>query len=234
MKQPKRRLIRTARDAELVARDWMRFMGYADAWLTRKGKDMGIDVNSTKAIAQVKARTTPVGRPIVQQTFGVGQAESKQSLVFSMAGFTDEAIEWGDNVGMALFTFNRQNEVKPLNRTAESLLRKAKGLPAPWEAVETVLAKMADRRIQAIVEARFELRSGYLGYWMVRSTADGGFEYSGDFAGSHIHKCETLGEAITEIRRGLRSLDADYWDCAVRFHRPGEPEEPFEPVRALT
>ncbi|SPF00269.1 hypothetical protein [Streptomyces sp. MA5143a] len=42
--RPENRLIRTARDAELVAVDWMRHLGFTDAVATPVGADEGIDV----------------------------------------------------------------------------------------------------------------------------------------------------------------------------------------------
>ncbi len=68
--QPAARLIRTARDAELVAAEGMRFWGYADARATPVGADEGIDVTAGTAVAQVKMEGVPTGRPVVQALLG--------------------------------------------------------------------------------------------------------------------------------------------------------------------
>src|SRR5688572_23302962 len=42
----------------------------------------GIDVDSSEAVAQVKAKVKPVGRPVIQQTAGIAAADHKAALVF--------------------------------------------------------------------------------------------------------------------------------------------------------
>lgn len=57
----------TWQEAESTACQWMRKNGYPDARLTQPGADGGIDVASSKAVAQVKHHSKPVDRPDVQQ-----------------------------------------------------------------------------------------------------------------------------------------------------------------------
>lgn len=57
--RPPERLIREARDAELIAAEWMRYLGFADAVATPVGADGGIDVVSARAVAQ--GRSSPPG-----------------------------------------------------------------------------------------------------------------------------------------------------------------------------
>ena len=45
----------------------MRYMGFVDAYPTPPGPDGGVDVDSTGAVAQVKAELAPTGRPRIQQ-----------------------------------------------------------------------------------------------------------------------------------------------------------------------
>src|SRR5437763_10631632 len=56
-------LIRSPDEAELVAAEWMRHLGFPDARCTGAGTDGGVDVRSAGAGAQVKAQLSPVGRP---------------------------------------------------------------------------------------------------------------------------------------------------------------------------
>ena len=85
------RPIRNYRDAELAARDWLRSVGFTDADLTGEGADGGVDVRSSNLVAQVKAELKPVGRPVIQQIFGVASAEGSEAACFALSGFTSEA-----------------------------------------------------------------------------------------------------------------------------------------------
>lgn len=115
---PEPRLIRTARDAELVARDWLRYWGQVDAFHVGGSGDMGVDVESLDYVVQVKAMMASVGRPVVQQTYGVATHRGKRALVFSLGGFTDEAVEWAGEAGVGLFEFDLQGVPQPFNRAA--------------------------------------------------------------------------------------------------------------------
>ncbi len=115
------RLIRSARDAEQAALDWMTEHGFPDATLTSAGIDEGIDVDSSGAIAQVKAQVKPVGRPLVQQLKGVAAVDDKQALFFALGGYTDEAIEWARRADVALFDFDLQGAPNTVNKLAQEL-----------------------------------------------------------------------------------------------------------------
>lgn len=98
---PERRLIKTFRDAENYAAEYMRHLGFADATPTPAGSDGGIDVVASDAVAQVKMEGVATGRPVVQGLFGVATIEGKSSLMFSLAGYTAQALEWADRAGVA-------------------------------------------------------------------------------------------------------------------------------------
>jgi hypothetical protein len=120
--KPEARLIRTPRDAELAAEAWMRYLGFSDALITPVGADEGIDVNSTKAVAQVKAYMVPVGRPDVQNLAGVAAAEKKIGVFFALSGYTPQAIAWAGKADIALFSFDLQGEPEAVNATARKLV----------------------------------------------------------------------------------------------------------------
>ncbi|MCX5255039.1 hypothetical protein OOK27_12850 [Streptomyces canus] len=67
--RPPERFIREARDAELIAAEWMRYPGFADAVAT----PVGADVVSGRAVAQAKLEVKPTGRPTVQQLHGAAE-----------------------------------------------------------------------------------------------------------------------------------------------------------------
>ncbi|MGW6542900.1 restriction endonuclease [Streptomyces massasporeus] len=123
--RPAQRLIRDARDAELVAVDWMRYLGFTDAVATPVGADDGIDVLARHAVAQVKKEGSPTTRPTVQQLHGVSTAKQRAALFFSMAGYTPPAITWASQQGIALFQYDLQGTPHPVNPPALSLLEAA-------------------------------------------------------------------------------------------------------------
>lgn len=123
--RPVQRLIRDARDAELVAVDWMRYLGFTDAAATPVGADEGIDVLAERAVAQVKKEGSPTTRPTVQQLHGVATAKQRAALFFSMAGYTPPAIAWASQQGIALFQYDLQGTPQPVNPPALSLLEAA-------------------------------------------------------------------------------------------------------------
>jgi hypothetical protein len=117
---PRKRLIRTAGDAEVAAAEFMRTIGFADAKRTPSGADGGIDVIAAGAVAQVKTHMKPIGRPDLQRLCGV--AKGRTTLFFSLEGYTPEARKWGDLERMALFRFDYQGEASPINRVAKALM----------------------------------------------------------------------------------------------------------------
>ncbi|MEU5525165.1 restriction endonuclease [Streptomyces sp. NPDC047860] len=123
--RPPERLIREARDAELIAVEWMRYLGFDDAVATPVGADGGIDVVSTRAVAQVKMEGKPTGRPVVQQLHGVAIHEDKTGVFFSLAGYTTHARNWAQTSGIVLFRFDHQGAAEPVNAIAHELLAAA-------------------------------------------------------------------------------------------------------------
>lgn len=118
-------LIRSARDAELSAADWMRQHGFPDARATGLGADEGVDVVARGAVAQVKMEGVATGRPAIQRLCGAASPRGDAALFFSLAGYTRQALEWADRAGVALFEFDYQGSVQPVSRLAETLLAHA-------------------------------------------------------------------------------------------------------------
>ena len=114
----------------------MRHLGFDDARCTGAGTDGGVDVRSQRAIAQVKAQLTPVGRPELQALYGVARSEGRQPLFFSLMSYTAAALAWADEVGMARVRFDHAGLVEPVNIPAAALLTAAGGpgvlLPPAW------------------------------------------------------------------------------------------------------
>lgn len=164
--RPEERLIRTARDAELVAVDWMRCLGFTDAVATPVGADAGVDVTSGRAVAQVKKEGSPTNRPTVQQLHGVAAAQDRAALFFSLAGYTPPAVDWAGEHGIALFQYDLQGTPTPVNPPAQQLMEGLGGpastsaaAPASVPAValdgEAELATQAERaglRVESLLD----------------------------------------------------------------------------------
>ena len=143
------RTIRSPDDAEQVAAEWMRHLGFDDARCTAPGTDGGVDVRSRGAVAQVKAQLAPVGRPELQALYGVARSEGRQPLFFSLMSYTAAALGWADEVGMALFRFDHAGMVEAVNGAGQAMLMAAGGpgllLPPAWPV------RLSDRAGRAAV-----------------------------------------------------------------------------------
>jgi hypothetical protein len=108
-------------EAENFAELYMRWLGFSDSQKTASGSDLGKDIDSIAAVAQVKDMGTGVSRPMVQQLFGVASAEKKIPIFFARS-YAKTAIEWSAEHDVALFQFNLRGEVKGLTERALKLI----------------------------------------------------------------------------------------------------------------
>jgi len=148
------RTIRSPDDAEQVAAEWMRHLGFDDARCTGAGADGGVDVRSREAVAQVKAQLTPVARPELQALYGVARSEGRAPLFFSLMTYTAAALAWADEVGMALFRFDHAGLVEPVNAAAEELMAAAPGGAGGGPGLARVAAwpvRLSDRAGRAAI-----------------------------------------------------------------------------------
>ncbi len=123
---PTPRLISRAAEAEELAAEWIRWMGFPGAAVTPAGTDGGIDVIGPGAngviAAQVKFEAVPAGRPKLQELYGAGLAAGATvTAFFSSAGFSAQAQAWADQVGMALFEFAVDGSVVPVNQRGRGI-----------------------------------------------------------------------------------------------------------------
>lgn len=163
MTQPPRpRLIRTPDDAEQAAAEWLRSVGYRDVRAALgAGADGGVDLRGTGIIGQVKATVSPAGRPVVQQTYGIAAAEGCQAAVFSLGGFTAQAVEWADTVGIMLFAFDLQGEPSPSNAAAAAIVTsdtsaepREPDFPAALSEVVALTGQIIEAGRSVLAEAR--------------------------------------------------------------------------------
>ncbi|MBT2475071.1 restriction endonuclease [Microbacterium sp. ISL-103] len=107
-------------EAEMAAAIHMRSLGFADAEITKRGADKGIDVLAASGSAQVKHMRKPVGSPTVQQFIGAA-APNSVALIYSLSGFTAQAVDIADDTDVALFTYTVEESYSPSNRHAQTL-----------------------------------------------------------------------------------------------------------------
>lgn len=120
--EPRRRRLRTPDDAEVAAAEWLRHWGFRDVEaFPGGGPDGGVDLRGSGIVGQVKATRTPVGRPVVQQIFGIAAAEGATAVVFSLSGYSSEAVGWADRTGVMLFVFDLQGRPSAANWAASRL-----------------------------------------------------------------------------------------------------------------
>lgn len=135
------RQIASRQDAEHLAAEWMREHGFADARVTQRGADGGVDVLSSKALAQVKYQTNYVGRPLLQRLLGArGVAQDKHLLFFTGSSYTATARNYADTTSIALFTYELDGTVHPVNGAAERLVANARPQRL-WRGLRKVLGQ---------------------------------------------------------------------------------------------
>lgn len=115
---PPARTIRSFRDAELLAAEWLMFLGYGTARITPAGNDGGLDAVAERAVAQVKFQALKVGRPLIQALHGAAVVEGKQGVFFASAGYSPEGVKWADRAGIPLFRFDLQGTPEAANPPA--------------------------------------------------------------------------------------------------------------------
>lgn len=117
--------IRTWQDAELNAAAWVRYWGYPDAAARPGGADGGLDVRASGAVAQVKFQTTPVGRPAVQRLVGANMGQPRQMFFLSYSPFAAPAVTYANQMGVALFQYDRWGQMAPANLVAQHVAARA-------------------------------------------------------------------------------------------------------------
>jgi hypothetical protein len=103
------RMAADATDFEVLAAQWTYVWGDREVEVTSQTHDEGIDVQSWNCLGQVKFYSNKkVGAPEVQQLRGATSVDnSKVAIFFAFStGYTNEAINFADRTGVALFQFN--------------------------------------------------------------------------------------------------------------------------------
>lgn len=134
----------TVRDARLSAHRRLQALGHPEARLTDDEPD-GADIVAPAALARIDVSTTRTGVEAVQALAGMAAVEGKAGCVFTLPGFTDEAIAWADRAGVALFVFDRHGQPEPVGRIAADAVARNLTGTAPFGT--------GDRADEAVVAA---------------------------------------------------------------------------------
>jgi len=143
--------------AEMNAAAQMRALGYFSAECTPPGADKGIDVRSSRALAQVKYTISKPTRMDLQQLHGARKDERmerfsykgvgrplKELWFFANHGYGAAALEYADEISMLLFTYTDTGEITPAN-----------------EAARDKYAKLLKRRTR-FIERQKQYREGFV------------------------------------------------------------------------
>lgn len=129
-----------------MAAVWVRWLGHPEASRTVGGADGGIDVEAPGALAQVKFyASSPIGRPDIQRLFGADEGEGRDLFFFSSSGYTRQAIECADRIGVALFRLMAWGDVIAENKVARVAYGQAEAAHrgVEWVDPEVVRAEAA-------------------------------------------------------------------------------------------
>ena len=115
--------------AESLVAQWMRWLGVYDAEATKFVGDGGIDVESSKYIAQVKNFTGLVGIAAIRELAGVAAVDGRIGLFFTSGSYPREADMWAESAGIYLFQYDaKEAKLRACNSLAKEAL--GKGLPS--------------------------------------------------------------------------------------------------------
>ena len=118
----------TPRQAEELAARWMRSLGAREVEVTQFRGDGGVDVTSSKYIAQVKHFTGNVGVAPIRELGGVVRVDGRRGLFFTTSGYAQGAIEFAHQSGIALFRMDhRTGQLMAVNEVAKALQKHGLG-----------------------------------------------------------------------------------------------------------
>ncbi|MFF2387897.1 restriction endonuclease [Agromyces sp. NPDC058104] len=94
--------------AEELAAGWMRHLGADDAVVTQFSGDGGIDVVSSRCIAQVKNLAPGSAVPVAQirELAGVAAHDGRTPVFFTSGSYSAGGVEFADRAKMALFIYD--------------------------------------------------------------------------------------------------------------------------------
>ncbi|PPJ02256.1 restriction endonuclease [Nocardia cyriacigeorgica] len=159
--------IKTFAQAEQNAARQMRALGYTDARVTPPGPDGGIDVLSSTAVAQVKWRGAQVSRPDLHRLYGArGGRHHLDMLFFAASKYSRPAIQYANEVDIALFEYSPTGELDPVNRSAQRIIANARNRTHPGRNPRS---RAVATHTPAVTTATATAGPKHLDAWMLRA-----------------------------------------------------------------
>ena len=114
--------------AEHLCADWMRFLGEADVRVTRVASDGGVDITSSRCVAQVKNYQGSVGVQEVRQLVGAASVDGRYPIFFTSGHYTRPAVEFAEQAAVRLFVYDAKGgTLDAANRFAQDVIDKRDG-----------------------------------------------------------------------------------------------------------
>lgn len=114
--------IRTGRDAVTAAALYLKWLGFRDIVRSEARPASGIDLRGPGVVAQVEPTTRPATLRAVECLWLNGLSRSSSPVLFSLAGYTDEARARADRLGVPLFEMDLTGCPQPVNAAADELV----------------------------------------------------------------------------------------------------------------
>ncbi|WP_405823996.1 hypothetical protein OG705_28485 [Streptomyces sp. NBC_00838] len=110
-------------DAVNGAAHYLREIGFPDVLRSGERPEAGVDLRGPGIVAQVDLGPRPADSRAVECLWLSALTESAVSAFFSLAGYTDEARERADTLGVPLFLLDPTGVPRPVNGPAAELDR---------------------------------------------------------------------------------------------------------------
>jgi hypothetical protein len=114
--------IRTARDAVTAAGLYLRWLGFHGVVASEQRPESGIDLRGPDVVAQVDPTTRRTPLRAVECVWLYGLHEAAVGVLFSLAGYADDARARADELGVPLFVMDLTGTPQPVNEAADELV----------------------------------------------------------------------------------------------------------------
>ena len=112
-----------------TAAAWLRRHGFPDVQSTKGAADDGVHIWGAGVVGHVEEQDRFLGRPVVQQIYGVASGLSHTTgVVFSISGYSSQAFDSADEVGVALFVLLDDGQVFSCNSWAHRIVESGRAV----------------------------------------------------------------------------------------------------------
>ena len=96
------------KQAEHLCAEWLSHLGEENASVTRAGSDGGIDIVSSRCVAQVKNYRGSVGVVPVRELVGVASVDGRFPVFFTSGQYTRAALQFAEDARVYLFRYDAE------------------------------------------------------------------------------------------------------------------------------